>query len=154
MSRESLRKATLFLGLDDDELDEVWSASSVVHYAAGTVILAEGAQGGNLRVITEGEVRISKLVPAGGEEALVMLGPGEFFGEVEFFDGSPASAQAAAHTDCEILAIPHLQLRRLMDERPSVTARFLWTFSYTLARRLRDTNERMASLLSISREFK
>lgn len=154
MSRESLRKVTLFLGLEDEELDEVWSASSVVRYPAGSVILAEGAQGGNLRVIVEGEVRISKLVPAGGEEALAVLGPGEFFGEVEFFDGSPASAQASAHLDCEILTIPHIHLRRLMDERPSLTARFLWTFSYTLARRLRETNERMASLLSISREFK
>ena len=58
-------------------------------------------------MIHQGQVRISKVVPGVGEEALAILGPGDFFGEIEFFDGAPASAHAIAHTDCEILSVPH-----------------------------------------------
>ncbi len=84
-------------------------------------------------MITEGHVRISKVVPGVGEEALTILGPGEFFGEVEFFDGGPASAHAIAHADCEVLAIPHREMRGLLRSRPGLAAKFLWAFGRTLA---------------------
>ena len=73
-------------------------------------------------------MRISKVVPGVGEEALAILEPGDFFGEVEFFDGAPASAHAIAHTECEILSIPHQEMRALIKSRPELAARFLWAF--------------------------
>jgi CRP-like cAMP-binding protein len=119
----------------------------------GTQILTEEAPGGQLHIIREGQVRISKTVPGLGEEALTILGPGEFFGEVEFFDGAPASAHAIAHSDCEVLQIPHEEMRVLIRSHPQLAARFFWAFGRTLASRLRETNHRMASLLAISRTF-
>jgi CRP-like cAMP-binding protein len=98
-------------------------------------------------------VRISKVVPGVGEEALAILGPGEFFGEVEFFDGAPASAHALAHTDCEVLSIPHEEVKRLAENRPDLSAKFLWAFGRTLAGRLRESNQKMASLFAITRDF-
>jgi GTP cyclohydrolase II len=44
-------------------------------YPQETVILTEGAPGGQLHVINQGRVRISKVVPGVGEEALTILGP-------------------------------------------------------------------------------
>ena len=64
-----------------------------------------------------------------------------------------ASAHAIAHSECEILAIPHREVEGLMQSRPGLSAKFLWAFGRTLAGRLRDTNQRMASLLAISRAF-
>ena len=98
-------------------------------------------------------MRISKLVPGVGEEALAILGPADFFGEVEFFDGAPASAHAIAHSDCEVLAIPHQEIRALMESRPALSAKFLWAFSRTLAGRLRESNQKISSLFAIAREF-
>ena len=122
-------------------------------YAQGSVILTEGAPGGQLHVIHPGRVRISKLVPGVGEEALAILGPGDFFGEVEFFDGAPASAHAIAHTDCEVLALPHQEVHALMESRPALSAKFLWAFGRTLAGRLRESNQKISSLFAIAREF-
>jgi CRP-like cAMP-binding protein len=98
-------------------------------------------------------VRISKVVPGVGEEALTILGPGEFFGEVEFFDGAPASAHAIAHSDCEVFSIPHQEVRALMESHPALCAKFLWAFSRTLAGRLRESNQKISSLFAIAREF-
>src|SRR6185503_14822488 len=153
MIQQELRSSAIFRDLDDEELAQVLMAGMQKHFAQETVILTEGAPGGQLHVINQGRVRISKVVPGVGEEALTILGPGDFFGEVEFFDGAPASAHAIAHTECEILAIPHGEMRALMESRPGLTAKFLWAFGWTLAARLRETNQRLASLFAISRTF-
>ena len=151
MIQQFLRTVPLFRELDDEELTHVLMVALTRRHPMGTVILAEGAAGGWLQVIQTGKVRVSKLVPGVGEEALTILVPGDFFGEIEFFDGYPASAHVIAHTDCEVLAIPHAEIRSLMASRPDVSAKFLWAFARTLAGRLRDSNQRLSSLLAISR---
>jgi CRP-like cAMP-binding protein len=128
-------------------------AGLVKRHSRGGVILQEGTPGGRLHVILEGQVRISKLLAGAGEEALTILGPRDFFGEVEFFDGAPSSAHAIAHTDCEVFSIPHREVRALMHARPGVAAKFLWAFARTLSTRLRETNEKVGTLLAISRHL-
>jgi CRP-like cAMP-binding protein len=151
--QEFLKTVPLFRELDDDELAQVLMIGLVRRFPQGALILTEGSPGGQLHVIHEGQVRISKVVPGIGEEALTILQPGDFFGEVEFFDGSPSSAHALAHTDSEVLSIPHSEMAVLMRERPAMASKFLWAFSRTLASRLRDTNQKMATLFAISRTF-
>ncbi len=153
MIQEFLRGVPLFRDLDDDDLAQLLMAGRVRRFAEGTPVLTEGASGGELHVIHTGKVRISKVVPGVGEEALAILEPGDFFGELEFFDGAPASAHAIAHGECEILSIPHQEMRGLIKNRPELSARFLWAFGGTLARRLRETNHKMAMLFAISRRF-
>jgi CRP-like cAMP-binding protein len=153
MIQQFLRTVPLFRELDDDELTQVLVVGLLKRYPAEALILSEGSSGGQLYVIHEGQVRISKVVPGLGEEALVILGPGDFFGEVEFLDGAPASAHAIAHTDCEVFSIPHGEVAALMQSRPALTSKFLWAFGRTLAGRLRETNQKMATLFAISRTF-
>jgi CRP-like cAMP-binding protein len=148
--QEFLRTVPLFAELDDDELAHVLMAGLLRRYPAGALILKEGSEGAQLHVIHQGRVRIGKVVPGVGEEALTILGPGEYFGEIEFLDGGSASAQAIAHTECEILSIPHGEVADLMG-RPELANKFLWAFARTLARRLRDSNQRVVSLFALSR---
>jgi CRP/FNR family transcriptional regulator, cyclic AMP receptor protein len=150
MIQEFLKTVPLFRELDDEELAQVLMVSLVKRYPGGAAILTEGEPGGRLHVLHDGQVRISKVVPGAGEEALTILQPGEFFGEVEFFDGGPASANAIAHSSCEVLSVPHAEIHALVRVRPVLTAKFFWAFGRTLAGRLRETNERMASLLAMS----
>jgi CRP/FNR family transcriptional regulator, cyclic AMP receptor protein len=151
--QEFLKTVRLFRELDDDELTQVLMVGLVKRYPEGAVIITEGAPGGQLHVIHQGKVRISKVVPGVGEEALTILSPGDLFGEVEFFDGAPASAAAIAHTDCEVLSLPHREVEALMLSRPTLSAKFLWAFGRTLAARLRESNQRMVSLFAITRTF-
>lgn len=153
MIQEFLRTVPLFRELEDDELAQVLMAGLVKRFPQGAVILTEGSPGGQLNVIHEGQVRISKVVPGVGEEALTILQPGDFFGDIEFFDGAPSSAHALAHTDCEVLSIPHHEMESMMRDRPEMASKFLWAFCRTLAARLRETNQKMATLFAISRTF-
>lgn len=153
MIQEFLRTVPLFRELDDEDLAQILMVGMVKRFPQGAAILTEGEAGGRLLVIHEGEVRISKVVPGVGEEALAILKPGDFLGEIELFDGAPASAHAIAHTDCEVLSIPHAEIEALVRNRPALAAKFFWAFGRTLAGRLRETNRKIATLLAISREF-
>jgi CRP-like cAMP-binding protein len=153
MIQQALRSVPIFRELDDDELAQVLMVGMVRRFSQGTTILKEGEAGGWLYVITEGQVRISKVVPGVGEEALSILPPGGLFGEVEFFDGAPSSANAIAHTDCEVLALPHKEMAGMLRSRPGLAAKFFWAFGRTLAGRLRDSDKRIAALLAMSRTF-
>jgi CRP/FNR family cyclic AMP-dependent transcriptional regulator len=153
MIQEFLRSVSLFRDLDDEELALILMVGMTRRYSQEAVILTEGTLGGQLHVIVQGRVRISKVVPGVGEEALTILGPSQFFGEVEFFDGAAASAHAIAHSDCEVFAIPHQEVQAMMDTRPALAAKFLWAFSRTLAGRLRESNQKISSLFAIAREF-
>ncbi len=151
MIQEFLKQVSLFKDLDDDGLAQVLMGGFVKRYPEGAVILAEGAPGGQLHVVRRGKVRISKDIPGVGEEALTILEPGAFFGEVEFLDGAPASASAIAHSACEVFSLPHSEIRSLMRNRPELSARFLWAFAQTLASRLRETDSKMVTLLRLAR---
>ena len=153
MIQEFLRHVSLFRELEDEELAQILMVGLVKRYPQGAVILTEGSSGGRLQVIHEGHVRISKVVPGVGEEALAILGPGDFFGEVEFLDGSPASAQAIAHSECEVLSVPHGEIESLMRNCPELSAKLLWALARTLASRLRETNQKLAALFAISQGF-
>ena len=153
MIQEFLKDVSLFRELDEEELAQILMVGLVKRYPAGAIILGEGTQGGRLQIIHEGQVRISKVVPGVGEEALAILRPGDFFGEVEFLDGSPASAQAIAHSDCEILSVPHSEIENLMRSCPELSSKLLWALARTLAARLRDTNQKLAGLFAISQGF-
>ena len=153
MIQEFLRRVSLFQELEDEELAHMLMVGLVKRYTAGAIILAEGAAGGRLQIIQEGQVRISKVVPGVGEEALAILRPGDFFGEMEFLDGAPASAQAIAHSDCEIFSVPHDEVEHLMVSRPELSAKLLWALARTLSTRLRETNQKLAGLFAISQGF-
>jgi CRP/FNR family cyclic AMP-dependent transcriptional regulator len=153
MIQQALKTVPLFRELDDDELAQLLMVGLVRRFAKEATIVRDGEAGGSLYVVTDGQVRISKVVPGVGEEALSILSPGHLFGEVEFFDGGPSTANAIAHADCEVLAIPHREMEAMLSTRPGLAAKLFWAFGRTLAGRIRDSDRRMAALLAISRGY-
>ena len=79
MSQDFLRNMILFKDLDDSELVEVLTLCNTRHYSTGSRIFSEDDPASRLYLIREGEVRISKMIPGAGEEALAILKSGRFF---------------------------------------------------------------------------
>ncbi len=153
LNPEFLRRVQLFAGLDDSELAEILMLGMVKEHPKDAVIFEDGASGESFYVIYEGSVRISKMFDHMDEEALTVLGAGEFLGEMSFFDDEPRSARAVAHEDAKLLEIRNQALKTHLNERPAVALKFLWSFSRTLSKRVRDTNAKFSALFAISRVF-
>jgi CRP-like cAMP-binding protein len=66
------------------------------------VIFRNGEPGDCCYIVLNGAVRISKFLPHIGEEALAVLKPGDYFGEMALIDSSPRSAGAIANDDTDV----------------------------------------------------
>ena len=150
---EFLKKVNLFDALSVSELEKIEKISRIEAFAKDTVIFKEGDPGDRCYVITNGDVRISKFIPNIGEEALTVLKPGDYFGEMALIDNFPRSAHAIATTDVALLAISKTDLDKILIMDRELGYKLLWAFTKTLSKRLRETNEKMASFLAMSGGF-
>ena len=145
-----LRRCALFEALSADQLAKVAEIAARGSAAAGESIFREGSAGDEMYVVVAGTVRISKEIPGAGEEALTLLGPGSYFGEMAAIDDAPRSADAVAHTACSLLAIRREDLDRLMFLDKDLAYALLWAFVRTLSSRLRETSEKLRSFFAFA----
>ena len=150
---ELLKKIPLFESLTEDELEEIEKICIRETHTKDTLMFFEGDPGNRCYVIIKGEVRISKFIPNIGEEALAVLKPGEYFGEMALIDNFPRSAHAIANSDVELLAITKADMDKVLIADREMGYKLLWTFTRTLSKRLRETNEKIATFLAMSGGF-
>src|SRR5215204_6240459 len=116
MSQDFLRKLILFHDLTDPELVDILTLCTTKRYSKDNHIFSEGDAAAKLYMIREGQVRISRMIPGAGEEALAVLKNGEFFGEMALIDESVRSAYAIAHVDCTLMEIGIKDLQELFKK--------------------------------------
>ncbi len=117
MNTEFLKKVELFRGLDDAELADILMLGMVKEHKKGDVIFEDAAAGDRFYVLYRGSIRIGKVYEQMGEEALTILKPGDFLGEMSFFDEEPRSARAVAHEDSQ-LRMPRVDPINERDRKP------------------------------------
>ena len=150
MDFEILRKVALFEGLTNAQLRKLATALHGVEAPAGSRVFQEGDQGTSMFIIVSGRIRISKMVPGIGEEALAILERGQYFGEMSLIEDGPRSADAIAHTDCQLYELHRDKLDEVMFIDKDLACVLLWTFVRTLSARLRETNDKIRAFFALS----
>jgi CRP/FNR family cyclic AMP-dependent transcriptional regulator len=154
MDPAALRACPLFETLSAQHLKTIAEAATLRDYQGGNSIFSEGDGGDEMYVVVSGRVRISKILPGVGEEALSILDPGSYFGEMAMVDDAPRSADALAHTPCTVAVIRREALEQLMFVDKDLAYVLLWTFVRTLTSRLRETNEKIKGFFAMTGPFK
>ena len=87
-------------------------------YPAGAMIFAEGSDADAFDIVTKGMVEIVLPRPGQSDVIAVQLGPGKYFGEMEFFHDrrSRASVRASEAGPVEVLAIGYDQFGELLNQ--------------------------------------
>jgi len=113
----------------------------------GQEIFREGDPGDAMYVVLEGKVRISKLIPGIGEEALAILERGDYFGEMALIDHQPRSADAKAHdaAGAVVLSIPKEVVDGLLDIRKVSAVGLLKILCGLIAKRLREVDDKLVT---------
>ena len=145
-----LRHAAIFADLDDDELAHVAEVCKEQKFQGAATIFKEGEPSSRLYIIAAGDVRISRIVPGSGEEALAVLKPGTCFGEMGIFDKSERSTDAIANSDCTLVTISRSDFELLLDFNRDIAYKVLWAVVRLLSSRLRVTNDNLRSFLAMS----
>jgi CRP-like cAMP-binding protein len=148
-----LKKIPLFANLTTDHLKKVAKIAAQRQIKANERVFQEGEVGTEMYIIVQGKVRISKMVPGVGEEALAILEPGSYFGEMALIDDTPRSADATAQLACTLYVIQKSDLEELMFLHKDLAYELLWTFVRTLSARLRETNDKIKAFFALSARF-
>lgn len=111
-------------------------------YPKGHTLFREGDAGKVMYVIQSGKVRIHKNV-RGVEKTLVVLGPGEFFGEMSILNNKPRSASATIEEDAKLLVIDPKTFEAMVRGNAEIAVRLI----KKLAQRLQDADEQIENLL-------
>lgn len=143
MNDEVLRQAPLFSGLDEESAAALADSMTTRALSRGEVLFNEGDEGDQLYVVTSGKIKLGRTSNDGRENLLAILGPGQMFGELSFFDPGPRSATATAVTDVEMRALSHSALNPVLTSHSDVAMALL----NQLAGRLRRTNEVVGDLV-------
>jgi CRP/FNR family transcriptional regulator, dissimilatory nitrate respiration regulator len=85
-----------FEGIAEDELAYIAEHSILRVFSAGEMIFFEGEPAAGLWIVEEGNIKVFKLNPDGGEHILHLSGPGKTFNDVGALDGGNNPANAAA----------------------------------------------------------
>ena len=147
---ELLRTVAIFKDLEEGELARVSEVCREQTFAIGEYVFREGEAGNRLFLIVEGEVRISRVVPGSGEEALAILKAGSLFGEMAVFDRSERSTDAISNGGTKVITIMRSDFELLLDFNRDIAYKVLWSVVRLLSHRLRSTNDSLKSFLAMS----
>ena len=139
-SVELLSRVPLFSELSREELERISRVSVPRSFPAGVRVFHEGDHSDACYVVRSGDLRVTREHSDGRAIALATLGAGDIFGELAMLDGEARSASVETLTDSELLALPAVDMRRLLADHPEISVKLIGA----LTRRLRETNERVA----------
>jgi CRP/FNR family cyclic AMP-dependent transcriptional regulator len=140
---ELLGNIGLFESLTADDLEALSNRVEEIVFEAGDVIFAQGDEGTSLFVVEDGDVEIS-LGEGKTRVVLASLFPGQYFGELSLFDGSPRSATATAIKRSQLIRLDRADLVDFVNKNPSAALRII----AEMGERLRQTNELMSRQVS------
>lgn len=110
-------------------------------YRKSEVIFEEGSTGSEMYLIHSGRVLLSVRENETQQIALVVLKPGDFFGEMALMDDSPRSATASAvEDDTELIVMDRARFLFMVRQQPE----FALSLMHTLCQRLRDMDKRLS----------
>jgi CRP/FNR family transcriptional regulator len=139
-SLQLLRRVPLFAELSRDELDRVADVAIPRSFPKNVRVFHEGDTSDACYIVRVGDLRVTREHSDGRAIALATLGPGDFFGELAMLDGGTRSASVETLSDCELLALPASDVRRVIATHGDIAAKLI----VAITRRLRETNERVA----------
>jgi uncharacterized protein (TIGR02266 family) len=148
-----ISRVPLFQELDTIEIEEMVRILVREEFHPGDPLFQEGDVGDKMYIIIRGAVDIVKAAGKGPGQILVTLKPGDFLGEMSLIDDAPRSASAVAAEESVIFSINKKDLALLFDQAPIIAAKIYKFFVTTLNQRLRETNEKIKSFISMAQDM-
>ncbi len=141
-----------FHNFSDLELYTFLKFMNPENFYKGDVIFEEDSQGDKMYILINGHVAISKRAGKRGgvikQTELAVINPGQCFGEMGLIDRRARSAKATAKSNALLFSITDKMLIKISNNRKffPISLKLYRNFAQMLARRLRDSNQRVVEL--------
>ena len=132
---EVIARVPIFADLNKRELGQVARLFKERRFAEGETVAKQGAGGAAFFLIDSGEATV-----AVGGKPRPALHPGDYFGEIALIDGGSRSATVTASSELVCWGLTYWDFRPLVQGNATIC----WKLLQSLAKRLRDSQEREA----------
>ena len=121
----ALKRAQLFAGLSEPEMQSLSARAVRKLYEAGELVFSEGEPCEGFYVVLSGKIRIFKTSANGREQILAIEGPGSSVAELPVFDGGRYPASVGAIDPSEMIFISRKDFQAFCLEHPQVALKVL-----------------------------
>jgi CRP-like cAMP-binding protein len=146
-NQELLRRSVLFKGSSKEEVETLLGLFQERQIKRNATIFLEQMPAEALYIVKNGSVKITMMAGEGDEVELLLLGPGEFFGELALVQESHRLVTARAETQVDLLVLTRKKFQTLLEREPRSAARVLMVISKLLAMRVRAYSERLKEII-------
>jgi CRP/FNR family transcriptional regulator, cyclic AMP receptor protein len=147
MSSSTVSVCPIFQGFTVDEYEQVLQLLEQRTYPKGEIILHEGRTSQALWIVVKGSCEVAKRNRKKDEKQLATLEPGNFFGEMSFFQKAPHSATVRALTEVRVMRLSRESYDKLPDRCPSAAYKITLAVVSLMAQRLRRLDEWICELV-------
>lgn len=144
---ELLQTSVLFKGSSKEEIELIIGLFQERQIKRNATIFMENMPAEALYIVKNGNVRITMMAGEGEELGLLLLGPGEFFGELALVQESSRLVTARAETPVDLLVMTRKDFQSLVDLEPRAAARALMVITKLLAMRIKAYSERLKDII-------
>ena len=146
---DKLAETYFFKDLSSAELETLSRVTKIQDAKKDQLILSQGEVSDDLFIVRTGSVRVLIPTPEGidvetADQTLVVLGPGECFGEFAFVDRKPVSASVRAKEDSTVYAIAFQKLDEALRGEPETALKIYKALLHILVSRFRNTDIELA----------
>jgi len=145
-TRAFLAGVSLFREFSPEQIGLLAERMSVRRLREAQTLFQEGDHGKEMFVVYQGRIVISKDVTGRIENVLTVIGPGDFFGEMNVFGGLHRSATARAEADAVVLELDQESLRFIVERSPGAGLAFFAAMVREFSRRLSRTDDLVAEV--------
>jgi MFS superfamily sulfate permease-like transporter len=126
-----------FRGFDETELAALRAALETRHYAAGDVVIAEGAREFDLVLVMRGSASVHVKEPDGRVTRVASCSAGTVLGELALLDRAPRSATVRADGELTCLVLTEAAFRDFKATHPTTAITLLGNLAREVSGRLR-----------------
>ncbi len=116
---------SLLSGLDPEQLAPFLAQAVPRNFTSGQLIQQHGDSANGCWVVETGRVKLGRISPSGAFAALVMVGPGESYGELALLRGEPRLVDAIATEQTRLHWIDAGHFDRILAQRPNIMRELL-----------------------------
>jgi len=139
-----IRRVPLFRRLNFQQLSTLRARAMLRDFTDGEKLAAEGDEHGELAVLLEGSVRLTRQ-----GRTLRTLKPGDYFGELDLMELGKRQLSATAQTAGRVLIITRETLYHLIEHDPRLAVKLLWCLSHELSQHvIRSLDERNSPIMA------
>lgn len=133
-----LAAVPMFESLSKRDLGRLWDQASLAEHPEGHRVVTAGRGGVGFHLILDGTARVRRR----GKQLL--LGPGEFFGEMSLIDNAPRTADIIAETPLVTAVLTRWEFKPLVEDNPKLA----WRLMEYLVGRLREEQSALDAAVS------